>query len=475
MTNYIHLSWTDVLSGGQERRHSTSMRVVANLDADVIVEENADLYIANAQLSFKSILYAPSDLSGFSLVDSVDIGYSVVLPCPFVPSSVTVSATLLQNISDPSAGTWEPTITNCFTPPTGTTSCDGDLSANMPDCNGKELIYNGTLSFLTYTFCNVDGFFYFNFTNGDITIPIVIELQDKVDLCAFAQFNANITATLYTVDGDTSLRNLTDPIYFTGNVTGDGLPLRVISIENATLFNLQDPYLEDPNLERRDKNMAKQKAQSNNRDRKAFKGIVPAYVQEMYQGASKSKTSFAQNSAWKAGFGEFNEQTLTPGDGWKSDAVLTQSIPTGNNAGDVIPYATALTPFAGSLLNDSWIVPEDYGSGVMEFGLQLVWRGYFDLQTAQLGRRNDGRTYLLKRDLVSNMRVSGFARAEAQLRIVAPPAEPVVFNKSAEVAQSNGAIIGVVVGVAAVLMLSIAIVGVAVFRRRKRRRFPKSR
>jgi hypothetical protein len=202
MTNYVHLSWKDVLSGGQERLHSTSMRLVATLQADLVVESDAALYMDSARLVFTSIIYTPTT----STIDRrVEIAFTLLLPCPFTPNLIQAFLALLVNATDGSTTTWSPNFSGCVTGPIrgggslSSTCGTSSIAVNPSTCTERENVYNGTLTVPMETYCFADGLF--NFTLSSASTPTVkismsFLLEDEFDLCRADGFNASLTATL---------------------------------------------------------------------------------------------------------------------------------------------------------------------------------------------------------------------------------------------------------------------------------------
>jgi hypothetical protein len=193
-----------------------------------------------------------------------------------------------------------------------------------------------------------------------------------------------------------------------------------------------------------------------------FSGHVPDYIHPLF--FTGQRTVFGETARYKAAFG--NVDLSTGNASWSGDAALVTTLENAN-LDNFVPYTIRLMPFSGESLASSFVTKSQVSQVDNSFGLQVTWRGYFDLQTADsfgFKKRSDVR-YMIKRDVTRQV----YHDATAEARVTLSPGE------TAQVTEANpplqGVSIGVIVGCVAggvLLVVCIAAVSIVISRRSKK-------
>jgi hypothetical protein len=296
----------------------------------------------------------------------------------------------------------------------------------------------------------LDGLDTMSSTASTDGVPFSIDavIEDGFNFCSADFLNASLSAEMVTLG--TGPFTVGSKVNFAGNLTTSGLPPAQIYMRTATVYNTKDLY-----------------------------ASAGRYPKAIYQSSTGAFSSFGTNTAFKARFvdslGSFFSGSDPEIGGWTSVSAshlqenTDQSI---YQAGVPRPFLAQVTVVGGSDLTSSYLVPTDYGTSGNGFSLQLTWRVYFDLTTANLGqRKRSAIQYVYSRSATIQPFIEGDAVVEsaASLQVVE------TFSSTTNV--SNGLPVGAIAGIAVggiALIAAMAGVGVFVSRKRKTQKSSKS-
>ncbi len=268
-------------------------------------------------------------------------------------------------------------------------------------------------------------------------------IEDGFNFCAADSLNATLSAEMVTLGmGPFSVGS---KVSFAGNLTTSGLPPAQIYLRTAIVYNTKTGY--------------------------ASAGRYPKAV---YQSATGPFSTFGTSTEFKAKFvdslGDYFSGAVDPETGgWTS--VSTSHLhentdPSIYQAGVARPFLAQVIVIGGTDLTSSYLIPSDFGTTGNGFSLELGWRVYFDLTTANLGqRKRSDIKYLYSRTAT----IQPFAQGDAVVESTATLQGVEKFTNTTNV--NTGLPIGAIAGIAVggiALIVAMAAVGVFVSRKKRK-------